>query len=556
MNNVLEHLQREARACYKRKDYAKALEHFNSAVGRAPSVQLLDNRAACHDKLGDLPAALKDAKKAIQLQKEDPTGYLRAGKILVKMGRQSVAFEIYTHGLKNVKHAGQGYELLRDAHGDLQKQLAPPKSVDPLTVLPRELAEQILEYLTFQQRMNACMVSKQWTIFIRSVPSLWQHLDFSGARRKVKTAFVSRAINVGKKKLTKATLSELYDFDKVLAALIRYCPLDELTLLNTGLQSQNLVDALRKSKRLKALTIGADTRVGGETLKYIMKAVSSTLETFECQGLGSSILDLPEVPFDALTTLIITADSFWFADFSRKIVTFMPNLRTLIAHQRGRYASVVTVPPDFTALDKLECLDLEVTWGGGDLLKLPQSLLILRLDTNGSLDVVLAPTDPPNHLPHLNELSLSVPNLVDVLDAVLGRTDGKESDSVSPSSSLNVLKLSKTFPSGDELDAILSRPRLRRLKHLTLTNRFDSDIESDLLMISKALRELQSIDISGTSITGVELKTLVGMPRIRKITANNCSQLGRDAILWARSVGVVVESKTNHGDSGGRKVRC
>ncbi|KAK5720157.1 hypothetical protein LTR15_007430 [Elasticomyces elasticus] len=555
MNNVLEHLQREARACYKRKDYAKALEHFNSAIGRAPSIQLLDNRAACHDKLGDLPAALKDAKKAIQLQREDPTGYLRAGKILVKMERQSVAFEIYTHGLKNVKHVGQGYELLRDAHGDLQKQLAPPKSVDPLTVLPRELAEQILEYLTFQQRMNACMVSKQWTMFIRSVPSLWQHLDFSAARRKVKTAVVSRAINVAKKKLTKATLSELYEFDKVLAALIRYCPLDELTLLNTGLQSQNLVDALRKSKRLKALTIGADTRVGGETLKYIMKAVSTTLETFECQGLGSSILDIPEVPFDALKTLVVTADSFWFADFFRKLVTFMPNLRTLVVHQCGRYAGAVTVHPDFTALDKLECLDLEVTWGGGDLLKLPSSLVVFRLNTNASLDVTLGPTDPPNHLPHLTELCLGVPNLADVLDAVLGPSDEARNDSVSTSSHLETFKLFKTFESGGELDVILSRPRLRLLKHLTLTNRHDNDIERDLSKVSKALCELQSIDVSGTSITGVELKILVGMRRMKRITANNCILLGRDAILWARSVGVVVESSNRVGDGGGRKVR-
>lgn len=111
MNHTQEHLQRDARACYKRKDYKRALELFNRAVGRAASVQLLDNRAACYEKLDDLPAALKDAKKAIQLQREDPTGYLRAGKILVKMEKQSVALEIYTHGLKAVKHIGQGYEV-------------------------------------------------------------------------------------------------------------------------------------------------------------------------------------------------------------------------------------------------------------------------------------------------------------------------------------------------------------------------------------------------------------------------------------------------------------
>jgi tetratricopeptide (TPR) repeat protein len=104
-------LQEQARAAYKRKDYTKALELFNRAIGRSPSVQLHDNRAACHERLDDLQAALKDAKKSIQLAKEDPTGYVRAGRILVKMERKSVALEIYAMGLKNVKHVGQGFEV-------------------------------------------------------------------------------------------------------------------------------------------------------------------------------------------------------------------------------------------------------------------------------------------------------------------------------------------------------------------------------------------------------------------------------------------------------------
>jgi F-box/TPR repeat protein Pof3 len=104
-------LQEQARAAYRRKDYTKALELFNRAIGRTPSVQLHDNRAACHERLDDLQAALKDAKKSIQLAKEDPTGYVRAGRILVKMERKSVALEIYAMGLKNVKHVGQGFEV-------------------------------------------------------------------------------------------------------------------------------------------------------------------------------------------------------------------------------------------------------------------------------------------------------------------------------------------------------------------------------------------------------------------------------------------------------------
>lgn len=116
MNHVQEKLQREGRACYKRRDYQKALELFDRAIGRAPSVQLLDNAAACHEKLDNLSAALKEAKKAIQVCRQDPTGYLRAGKLLVKMEKQSVALEIYSHGLRKVRHVGQGYEVSGEHH--------------------------------------------------------------------------------------------------------------------------------------------------------------------------------------------------------------------------------------------------------------------------------------------------------------------------------------------------------------------------------------------------------------------------------------------------------
>lgn len=107
MNN----LQDQGRACYKRGDYKRAIELFDRAIGRSPSVQLLDNRAACYEKLGDFQAALKDAKKTIQLHREDAVGYLRAGRVLVKMEKANVALEIYTHGLKSIKHVGQGYEV-------------------------------------------------------------------------------------------------------------------------------------------------------------------------------------------------------------------------------------------------------------------------------------------------------------------------------------------------------------------------------------------------------------------------------------------------------------
>ncbi|KAK0937617.1 hypothetical protein LTR29_010839 [Friedmanniomyces endolithicus] len=556
MNNV-QHLQREGRACYKRREYAKALEFFDSAIGRAPSVQLLDNRAACQDKLNDLPAALKDAKKAINLQKEDPTGYLRAGKILVKMERESVAVEIYSHGLKNVKHAGQGYELLRIAHVELMSQLSPPKSVDPLTVLPRELAEQILEYLTFQQRMNACLVSKEWTSFFRSVPSLWQRLDLSDARRKVRPAFISRAINVGRQRLTSATLHKLYDFDKTLAALIRHCPLQDLTLLDTGVQSHNLVDLLREAAHLRALRILEGTQIGQRTLKQLVTSLSTSLETLVCYAPDNKMVDLGMRPYQRLTTLKICVGSFAALEtFFEAVATCMPHLRFFTAHQDLRHASHTRVPLDLTALDKLECLDLRLRWTGCVDVMLPTTLRLLRLHVPHECVLKTSASITEVRLPRLAELSLDVPSVAALLHAILGveDTDAEAEELVSD---IHTLALSVRYVGIGEytsdLAAAFQRRRLRQLKHLITPH--ESDIDRFASMVAESLQALESIDVSGTKITGVEMKQLVGMPRLKRITVKDCPHLGRDAVQWARSQGVIVDDRASGGGHSGLKVR-
>lgn len=107
----MNHFQQHGRAYYKNGEYRQAIECFDKAIGRGSSVQLLDNRAACYEKLNELSSALGDAKKAIHLHREDPTGYLRAGKVLAKMEKHSVALDIYAAGLRRIKHVGQGFEV-------------------------------------------------------------------------------------------------------------------------------------------------------------------------------------------------------------------------------------------------------------------------------------------------------------------------------------------------------------------------------------------------------------------------------------------------------------
>ncbi|RMY49979.1 hypothetical protein D0865_07176 [Hortaea werneckii] len=397
MNRVQDGLQREGKSSYRRGDYKTAIGHFDRAIGRAPSVQLLDNRAACYEKLNDLPAALKDAKRAIQFQNEDPTGYLRAGKVLVKMEKQSVALEIYAHGLKKVKHIGQGYELLRKVHGELITQLAPPTSVDPLTVLPRELAELILGYLSFQQRIAISRVSKQWSGFIRSSPNLWQHLDLSNPKRKVKTAFISKAINIARQKLTSATLSSLHDFDKVLHALLRHCPIEHLTLCDTGLQSQKLVEALKKNKHLKSLRLDRGTEIGPTTLAQVIQVCASTLETFQCTLARNEEFVGIWTKCEHLNTLKVTLTG----DASRSrpgnaatnapvapglggallpnLHEFTPNLQSLTIYDKKPRSQLHSVL-DLRNLGSLERLDLELPIESAHQLMLPPTLVHLRLE--------------------------------------------------------------------------------------------------------------------------------------------------------------------------------
>ncbi|KAK3044755.1 hypothetical protein LTS18_000445, partial [Coniosporium uncinatum] len=131
---------------YKEKQYQKARDAFTLGIESAnsPDIGLLDNRAASHEKLGELNDALRDARTMIKSNRKDVRGYLRTGKILQKMEKAESALQIYQLGLRTVPTGDTDFSLLRGATDKLSRQLSPPKSVDPFLVLPAELVEMIL----------------------------------------------------------------------------------------------------------------------------------------------------------------------------------------------------------------------------------------------------------------------------------------------------------------------------------------------------------------------------------------------------------------------------
>ncbi|KAH9844450.1 Ubiquitination Target receptor [Teratosphaeria destructans] len=572
-DTILTKLQRDGRDAYKQKDYQKALQCFNRAIGRDPSALLYDNRAACHAKLGDYPAALQDAKRAIKLHHEDPTGYLRAGKVLLEMQKDSVALEIYQHGCKKVRPVGRGYEMLKAAKEDLHTRLCPPNSVDPLTRFPPELAEIIFSHLSFQQRMNACFVSKPWRDYIRSNPTLWQHLDLRVNQRgkKIRNAFISRAINIARDKLTMATLSYLEDLPKALKALLQHCPITELTLLNTGLGGPELVALLRTGRSIQTLRLGNGAQIGQWTMRSVLDALTDRLEHFECTVHDNRPLEPLTKTCERLRILrLVRPSSTVWTPMLESLPAHAPNIQSLICHDLGeRRGQRLAVAADFRGLKSLRTLDLRCIVPAVRFLKLPPSITSLHLAHTAELSFFEGLSETTFALPILDELVINIPRIKakDIQHFLCGTSTAGDLEPLDTSvrceesetpTFLKLRKLSiiRATLTNDCLSAILSHPRLSDLESLTLQPYLLGQLDdTGVKLIADELRKLRFLDISGTAVTGVGVKDLVGTGHIDHIVLNNCGLLGRDAVDWARLMGVKVEYTMQQADKHGKKIR-
>lgn len=96
--------------------------------------------------------------------------------------------------------------------------------------------------------------------------------------------------------------------------------------------------------------------------------------------------------------------------------------------------------------------------------------------------------------------------------------------------------------------------RLASLKHLA----FDSCHgfgDPQAMVVACNLPKLESLDLSGTNVTGAGIKDIVNNGHLKRLVANDCQYISLDAITWARSMGVQVEKKNQDAMVGGKKVR-
>ncbi|KAG7832225.1 hypothetical protein KL920_000560 [Ogataea angusta] len=152
---------------------------------------LLDSRAACHQKLGDLDAALADARQQMALEPYKCKSYLRASKIHTLAGRDKDALEVLEAGVRRLERGKTKYgsrlqinerlfeKMTAEMEELRQKSLRDPaakrrkvKSYDPLNYLPFELQATIFSHLDQPSIMSCLLVSRRWKQTLESMPRL------------------------------------------------------------------------------------------------------------------------------------------------------------------------------------------------------------------------------------------------------------------------------------------------------------------------------------------------------------------------------------------------
>jgi len=440
-------------------------------------------------------------------------------------------------------------------------ELSPPRSVDPLTVLPRELAEQILGYLNFRQLMKTCLVSKEWAQFIRRTPNLWRHLDLTHARRKVKNVFVSRAINTGRSKLKAATLNNLFEFDKALSALVRTCPLEELNLRNTGLLSNEIVDALKAAKNLKTLRVFKGATLSTRTLAQIISNASPALEVLVCEDVSAHTpleFQFPQVDFPNIRILELAWSSGSWRGSRSLVETLpkMPQLQTLKLHQLGNRETITHFKIDLSELTHLSTLDLLIDVAQARHIILPSTVKSLAIGTwrprVGKTFFANSHPEPLQwSLPLLEELKICAAE-VPFGDFQLALRTTDLSLAQKPAC-LHTLYMTESDATGSLTKEALSHPRLAELQHLSLESCHGVN-DSHLSIVATTLPKLQFLNVSGTEVTGAGVKEVI-KNGVKKLVANNCRFIGLDAIQWARTQGVHVENRNTDAMTGGRRLR-
>ncbi|KAF3907608.1 hypothetical protein AA313_de0204538 [Arthrobotrys entomopaga] len=536
-----EKLQAEGMASLRKGNYKLAIDKFTEAIDMQPPIlmTLLDGRAALYDKTDQLKLALKDAKRMMEHEKANPKGYLRAGKVLYRMNKSTMALEIYKLGLKNVEpsdpHLPRLQEMIEKAVDKQTKALkaAQKKIYDPMQVLPFELLEMVLEYLPFANIVAMQRVSKTWRGVISNNPRFWTILDFSRAKKPVSRAALKNCISKSKYTLTKAILKKIHNFnDTTLIDMVSVCKDLEYLKVMGGFMGSSLSRAMQLTKSMRTLILHC--QIPFATFEALLVNPELPLEHLECLELGPTKGTMrfgKREPCLALKRLLV---NFASEQMNMRpvaldeLLVLLPNIQEL---QLNKIQSNLE-KLDMTCLEHLEIFVCRSSKLEADQVLYPASLQILDLScTSFTSGENIA--EQQETLENLKRLNLTKCNL-------------------SPAIFLELVP---------PLETKLTHLRIGYARHLDfnflagnffhknfLTNLRELSVEGDYLFSNHVVKEiyhlpnLQRLNFSTTSLNGSGVYQFIlnskSVGSIREIYMNGIDRVSADLVQFAAGKGI------------------
>lgn len=153
--------------------------------------QLFDSRAAVHEKLGDLKAALEDARRVIELAPHQWQGYARCARLFLRMKKPERAAKMVDYALERVKagDVARKETLLSLKQDVLDLTAAIKRHISRTSYhfgnLPIEISHEIFSLLVDPDHafvLTVASVCNAWRSVTLTGPSLWSTLVLTKRR--------------------------------------------------------------------------------------------------------------------------------------------------------------------------------------------------------------------------------------------------------------------------------------------------------------------------------------------------------------------------------------
>ncbi|TVY36460.1 F-box/TPR repeat protein [Lachnellula subtilissima] len=517
---------------YQQKDYSGSLSAFTEAVNMSSGhmkLTALDHRAAAQEKLQKFQPALSDAKRMIDLKPAlSKVGYLRCGKVLQLKGNPELALKIYERGLGKVKIGTDDERtMLQRMYNKTKRALAPKKVLDPLVFLPLELAEMVCQHLTMRDRVICLAVSKPWKRLLESSHKLWTTLDTTFAKKSMNHKSLKAHLKRSNYTLDHAiiTLRAGLDLQKMTYITSSCKNLRRLEIRGSGVIGESLTKSVPYSRSLKVVSVSSGCAITPsavhETLTSLRKTITEAYFMCVKGSLHSHPQDFPRL--DCLKILQYKAAETGTNFDIHRLINVTPNLES-VAVNNWIFGSTFDACL-WPKLQQLDLTDTHITL----LPDLPPTLKHLILNNNGNLRVDIGDRQFPS------------PPLLETF-ACAGTTLNNSAIKDITRESIKRGNL-KTLLIGRRLADSRGRaeddyPASETVEELSLASLWEQ--EHQLIQIVSLYPNVRKLDVSSTKATGVAVKAFVQMG-VQYLKLNECSEVGIDAVEWARGQGVAVE---------------